>query len=467
MRLRHIHLPSRYSHWPPYSLACRVQSYLRRALLDWKDIPSVAPSKPAPPPDPSPESEEVSLPPPPDGLTPESAPAWEQLITSAEEEYRLKAQQKAERLKPKPKPWPEVHGKPPPPPPTVISFTPRPVYTLGRRQHDTPLSLDEVQRLKQPLFCPPWTVNPKQHGNPAWEVPDIVRVPRGGLMTYHGPGQIVLWPVMDLKGPGHSHFTVRCYARLLENTTIGLLKKLWDVEAITTEDPGVWVKSPRFVSGRPRVDGSRPELAKIAALGVHLRRNVTGLGTALNVRFWSARDISRHLRTTLNQHPPSDQPVDLNLLYDPWSRFTPCGLENKAVTSLRGTLYPPDTIRAGLLKGGYDTAADHAERNVAIAWCDEFAMRIGLPDINVETVDMQEVVRMLGFLVGEAEEKLEKGDWMGAVPVEGMGEEGWDEEKVKEMVERERRYVTRFEGIYLGRGWLPDEAPRTPKVMYN
>jgi lipoyl(octanoyl) transferase 2 len=79
-----------------------------------------------------------------------------------------------------------VTATPTPPPPTLISFTPSPTYTLGRRQ-TRPLSAEEEQRLRNPLRV--------RHVDPETRTsryrlfnPEVTRAPRGGLATYHGPG---------------------------------------------------------------------------------------------------------------------------------------------------------------------------------------------------------------------------------------------------------------------------------------
>lgn len=180
------------------------------------------------------------------------------------------------------------------PRPAIISFSPQPVYTLGRRQHGR-LSSEQQKLLLEPLET-------HDHGKAVSTVATIEPTQRGGQITFHGPGQLVVYPIMDLK-PALPYplymqgLTVRSYVDLLERSTIRTLAEL-KVESTTTENPGVWEK----LNGRE--DG--PE-RKIAALGVHLRRNVTSYGVGLNLE------------------------TDLEW----FSRITACGLTGKGVTSIK------------------------------------------------------------------------------------------------------------------------------------
>ncbi|KAM7201918.1 hypothetical protein V8F20_004626, partial [Naviculisporaceae sp. PSN 640] len=326
-RLLHIHLPSRGpSLYPPYTIASRVQEHLRRRQLDFKD--SSAYNRPT-------------------GKRP-----------------------------------------PPGPPPTLLSFTPLPTYTLGRRQ-TAPLEPGELARLQAPLVhYPPTTTtsvndnhNDSDNNNKITNAVTVIPSPRGGLTTYHGPGQIVLWPVLDLRSKWHKTFTVRCYSRLLEDTTIATLSALtWPAEGsvtthlkgFTTDDPGVWVNTA-IQSGGSRSSSSSsssssdtttttdtetqsgPQIAKIAALGVHLRRHVSALGTAINVNM--------------------PGPEDLNPASNPWARIVACGLEGKTVTSihreLEARLRSMDELRPSEeMKDGL------TEQVVAREWANELSKRL-------------------------------------------------------------------------------------------
>jgi lipoyl(octanoyl) transferase len=96
---------------------------------------------------------------------------------------------------------------------------------------------------------------------------------RGGDVTYHGPGQVVVYPILDLNA---LHLRLHEYMRVLEQAVIDALGR-WGVRGVRDpEATGVWVE-------RPRPDGA-PELAKVAAMGVRVRRWVSMHGLALNVR---------------------------------------------------------------------------------------------------------------------------------------------------------------------------------------
>jgi lipoyl(octanoyl) transferase len=216
----------------------------------------------------------------------------------------------------------------------------------------------------------------------------------------------VLWPVLDIKSPQHRHFTVKCYARLLESTTIATLRARWGIAAATTDDPGGWVRSTSTSpsSSSPSSPSQTPheeQLAKIAALGVHLRRHVTSLGTALNLAM-----------------PPAavaDEAVN------PWARIVACGLAGRAVTSVAGE------GRSALLEG----------EDVARAWAGQLAGGLGLglglgpPEGGVEVVGVGEVVGLMERLVRGKERDGEG---------EGDGGDG--------DVGEERRYVERMKELH-------------------
>ena len=126
-------------------------------------------------------------------------------------------------------------------PDTVIFVEHPPVITIGRRTGE------------EELHVPP--------GAPV----DIVETDRGGKSTYHAPGQLVCYPILDLNRHGRD---VKKYCRDLEEALIRTLAA-FELESTRIEGlTGVWLPSP-----------SR----KIASIGIHISRWVTTHGYALNV----------------------------------------------------------------------------------------------------------------------------------------------------------------------------------------
>ncbi len=102
----------------------------------------------------------------------------------------------------------------------------------------------------------------------------IIRSNRGGQVTYHGPGQIVLYPLINLH---RAQLFVRDYVHLLEESIIQTLADFGITNAQRKEGaPGVYV--PYQAQGMPL------DLAKIAALGVKVSNGCTYHGLSLNVK---------------------------------------------------------------------------------------------------------------------------------------------------------------------------------------
>jgi lipoyl(octanoyl) transferase len=117
---------------------------------------------------------------------------------------------------------------------------------------------------------PPVITTGRRTGNAEVHVPagadvEIVETDRGGKSTYHGPGQLVCYPILDLNRHGRD---VRKYCSDLEEAVIRTLA-VFDLEATRIDGlTGVWLEAP------PR---------KICSIGVHISRWVTTHGYALNV----------------------------------------------------------------------------------------------------------------------------------------------------------------------------------------
>ncbi len=157
-------------------------------------------------------------------------------------------------------------------PDTVVFLEHPPVVTIGRRTGDGEVHV------------------------PAGAAVEIVETDRGGRSTFHGPGQLVCYPILDLNRHGRD---VRRYCRDLEEAVIRTLAA-FGLEGTRIEGlTGVWLERP------PR---------KIASIGVHISRWVTTHGYALNV--------------DLDPAPFTD-----------W--ITACGLEDTAFTTMARELDRP------------------------------------------------------------------------------------------------------------------------------
>ncbi|KAJ8667159.1 hypothetical protein QAD02_008821 [Eretmocerus hayati] len=119
---------------------------------------------------------------------------------------------------------------------------------------------------------------------------EFYRTNRGGLITFHGPGQLVAYPIIDLRD---FNSNVRCYVSQIEKTIIRLCAE-FGLKGETSPDTGVWIKDK-----------------KICAIGIHASRYVTSHGLALNCC------------------------TDLRW----FDHIVPCGIEDKGVTSLSKELF--------------------------------------------------------------------------------------------------------------------------------
>ena len=135
-----------------------------------------------------------------------------------------------------------------------------------------------------------------EHVLAAGDIP-VIHVDRGGQVTYHGPGQIVVYPLLDLK---RRKVGVREYVHRIEQALIDTLGE-WNIQAERRDGaPGVYVAD-----------------AKVAALGIRVRRGCTFHGLAFNIG------------------------MDL----EPFHRINPCGYQGLQVTSM-GDLGGPSGMDA-------------------------------------------------------------------------------------------------------------------------
>ena len=158
------------------------------------------------------------------------------------------------------------------PTPNYFLFVEHPhVYTLGKSGHIENLLIDEAALAKKGA--------------------SFYKINRGGDITYHGPGQIVGYPIIDLE----NFFTdIHKYLRLLEEVIIRTLADYGIKGERSEGETGVWL------------DVGTPFARKICAMGVRASRWVTMHGFALNVN------------------------TDLGY----FDNIIPCGIRGKAVTSL-------------------------------------------------------------------------------------------------------------------------------------
>jgi lipoyl(octanoyl) transferase len=118
----------------------------------------------------------------------------------------------------------------------------------------------------------------------------VVATNRGGQVTYHGPGQVVAYPLLDLKRAG---YFVKEYVYRLEEAVIRTLAHFSVTGHRVAGAPGIYVRlgdpaSHALLPQRPQKStlGAEPDftgLGKIAALGIKVSRNCTYHGVALNV----------------------------------------------------------------------------------------------------------------------------------------------------------------------------------------
>ncbi len=160
-------------------------------------------------------------------------------------------------------------------PDTIVFLEHPPVVTLGRRTDESELHIPEETEV------------------------ELVETDRGGKSTFHGPGQLVCYPIFDLTRHGQD---VKRYCRDLEEALISTLAPL-GLDATRIDGlTGIWLTDP------PR---------KIASIGIHIAKWVTTHGYALNVD------------------------LDASIFTD-W--ITACGLDDAAFTTLARELGRPLSV---------------------------------------------------------------------------------------------------------------------------
>jgi lipoyl(octanoyl) transferase len=156
-------------------------------------------------------------------------------------------------------------------PDVLLLLEHHPVYTKGRRARPEELGMGEDWYRMQGI--------------------EVCETDRGGAVTYHGPGQLVGYPIVSLRPYGDN---VHEYVRRLERLMIDSLAAYGIDAEVTDGLTGVWV------------GGEPPEGRKVGSIGVHVNRGVTTHGFAVNVN----NDLQ------------------------PFEWVVPCGIEGVRMTSL-------------------------------------------------------------------------------------------------------------------------------------
>ncbi|MFM6985774.1 MAG: lipoyl(octanoyl) transferase LipB [Hydrogenophaga sp.] len=164
----------------------------------------------------------------------------------------------------------------------MVSFT-------RERGHDTP---DEIWMCEHPPVFTQGVAGREDHLLAPGDIP-VVQTNRGGQVTYHGPGQVVAYPLIDLQRAG---YFVKEYVYRIEEAVIRTLRQFGVTGHRVSGAPGIYVRlddpfDHAMLAQRPqkREPGSPvPEpdftgLGKIAALGIKVSRHCTYHGVALNV----------------------------------------------------------------------------------------------------------------------------------------------------------------------------------------
>jgi lipoyl(octanoyl) transferase len=180
-------------------------------------------------------------------------------------------------------------------------------FTDGRTETTT----DELWLLEHPAVFTQGQAGKAEHLLAPGDIP-VIHVDRGGQVTYHGPGQIVAYPLVDIK---RRHIGVRELVSRIEQAIIGVLENYGVRGERLAGAPGIYVGG-----------------AKIASLGLRVRRGRSFHGMAFN--------------------------IDMDL--EPFRRINPCGFRGLEVTQLV-------SFKAVTLREVEDSLVDHLARQLGYA----------------------------------------------------------------------------------------------------
>lgn len=168
-------------------------------------------------------------------------------------------------------------------------------YYTDTRNSESP---DELWIVEHPPVFTQGQAGKSEHILNAGDIP-VIQVDRGGQVTYHGPGQLVVYPLLDIK---RSKVGVRQLVTHIEQSIVDMLAK-YDINAYAKADaPGVYVDE-----------------RKIASLGLRIRKGCSFHGLALN--------------------------VDMDLA--PFRRINPCGYAGLEMVQCKALGGPQTVIEAG------------------------------------------------------------------------------------------------------------------------
>lgn len=168
---------------------------------------------------------------------------------------------------------------------------------------DTP---DELWCLEHPPVFTQGQAGRAEHVLDAGEIP-VVQSNRGGQVTYHAPGQIVVYALLDLARRGYG---VKSLVTRLECAMIATLASYGIAATARADAPGVYVARARWP------DGARDETRKIGSLGLRVSRGCSYHGLALN--------------------------VDMDLA--PFARIEPCGLRDLRMAQIAELVAPKPAL---------------------------------------------------------------------------------------------------------------------------
>ncbi len=202
---------------------------------------------------------------------------------------------------------------------TLLLLEHPPVLTKGRRTDPRELGMGEDWYRMQGI--------------------EVAEADRGGRVTYHGPGQLVAYPIVDLAALGDGRPDVRAWVQSLERVMIAALADFGVPAQVFAGLTGVWTAGrPPIPVGTPGPQGETVEAAdeelaavdrearKIGSIGIHVSRGISTHGLAVNVD------------------------VDLQ----PFDWVVPCGIEAARMTSVAAER------RAGQDVGAFATSIESA-----------------------------------------------------------------------------------------------------------